>query len=440
MSSAALAPLNSTMIAVALPEMGQDLGVSSTFLRHGLVTSYLLTGIVLQSLGGKLADRIGYGRALRAGQLVFAAAALVGFSWPAAAPLVAARASMAAAGAVIVPSAVALLRNELPPERRSRAFGVFGAVMGLSAALGPQLGGLLVEAFGWRSIFIINVPWLAVSAGVGFAAHPSARGAVPTGAPFDFVGSLLLGTSLSAVVVGSSSPSLHAWMLLGAAGLVAFALWERRAPDPVIDLRLFSRRVFSAGSLIIALHNLAMYSLLFELPHVSARLFGATRESVGGVLSVMMFSMVVAAPIAGRLAEHWGVRTIALLGCGASAAGVLALGVLPFERLWDAMPGLLIMGLGLGLSSAPTQAAAMSTVPREQSGMAAGLTSTLRYLGGIVGLAVLGVLQTDRPEPHLALAEHRAALWFFGGALLLAATCSWALPRHLRDVHAGAAR
>src|SRR5688572_20836924 len=129
-SSAALAPLNSTMIAVALPEMGHDLGIASATLRHGLVTSYLLTGIVLQSLGGKLADRIGYGRALRLGQFVFALAGLLGFLWPSALPLVLARVAMAAAGAIIVPSAVALLRNQLPPERRGRAFGVFGAVMG----------------------------------------------------------------------------------------------------------------------------------------------------------------------------------------------------------------------------------------------------------------------------------------------------------------------
>jgi MFS family permease len=430
-SSAALAPLNSTMIAVALPEMGRDLAVGSALLRHGLVTSYLLTGIVLQSLGGKLADRIGYGRALRLGQLVFAAAGLLGFLWPAAGALVLARVTMAAAGAVVVPSAMALLRNQLPPERRGRAFGAFGAVMGCSAALGPKLGAMLTEHFGWRSIFIINVPWLALSAGVALLAPAEARKEPVAGerqARFDFIGSLLLGLSLGAIVTGSVAPETRVLMLVGALGLGGFALWERRVADPVIDLGLFSRRVFCAGALLIALHNLAMYSLLFELPQVSSRLFGSSRESVGSVLSAMMLSMVVTAPIAGRLSERFGARALALGGCLAGALGVLLLGVLPFAQLSAALPGLVLLGLGLGLASAPAQASAMSAVPRAQSGMAAGLTSTLRYLGGIAGLAILGALQTDRQDPVLILSEHHAALWVFGIALLAAAACAWFLP------------
>jgi MFS family permease len=436
-SSAALAPLNSTMIAVALPEMGRDLQVSSALLRHGLVTSYLLTGIVLQSLGGKLADRIGYGRALRLGQLVFAAAGLLGFVWPATGALVLARVTMAAAGAVVVPSAIALLRNRLPPERRGRAFGAFGAVMGCSAALGPKLGAMLTEHFGWRSIFIINVPWLALSAGVALLAPAEAQrepAAAERPARFDFIGSLLLGASLAAIVTGSLAPELRLWMLVGGVGLGGFGLWERRVADPVIDLGLFSRRVFCAGALIIALHNLAMYSLLFELPQVSSRMFGSSRESVGSVLSAMMLSMVVTAPIAGRLSDRFGARSLAFAGCVTGALGMLLLGALPFTQLSAALPGLILLGLGLGLASAPAQASAMSAVPRAQSGMAAGLTSTLRYLGGVAGLAILGGLQTDRKEPLLALSEHHAALWVFGLALLAAAACAWFLPtRNLAD-------
>lgn len=432
MSSAALAPLNSTMIAVALPEMGRDLAMGSALLRHGLVTSYLLTGIVLQSLGGKLADRIGYARALRLGQLTFAAAALIGFAWPAAGALVLARVAMAAAGAVIVPSAISLLRNELPPQQRGRAFGMFGAVMGCSAALGPQLGGLLTQHFGWRAIFIINVPWLALSTGAALMGPPLRRElATEPPAPFDFVGSLLLGISLGAIVLGSVAPELSGLMLAGALGLGGFVFWERRVSDPVIDVSLFGRSVFCAGALMIALHNLAMYSLLFELPQVSARLFGASRESVGSVLSAMMLSMVVASPVAGRLADRFGPRAVGAAGCLAALLGVLLLRILPFAQLSAALPGLILLGLGLGLSSAPAQASAMSAVPRAQSGMAAGLTSTLRYLGGIIGLALLGALQTDVAAPAIALGEHHSALWLFGSALLAATLCSFLLPARM---------
>ncbi len=431
-SSAGLAPLNSTMIAVALPEMGRDLVLGSAVLRHGLVTSYLLTGIVLQSLGGKFADRIGYGRALRLGQLGFAAAALLGFAWPEAIPLMLSRVSMAAAGAVMVPSAVALLRSQLPAERRGRAFGVFGAVMACSAALGPKLGAVLAAEFGWRSIFLVNVPWLACSLAVALGAPheplPEARREGGFFARFDFAGSLLLALSLAAIVVGSLGAGLHLWMLAGAAGLIAFALWERRATDPVIDLKLFALRTFSAGALVIALHNLAMYSLLFELPQIAARLFGTSREGVGSVLSAMMLSMVVAAPLAGRLSERVGARSLTVGGSLLGLLGVIGLGLLPFTRLTEALPGLILLGLGLGVASAPAQSAAMSAVPREQSGMAAGLTSTLRYLGGIAGLAALGLLQTDGQEPAIVVAEHHAALWVFGAALAVSAACAWRLP------------
>ncbi|HKO93707.1 MAG TPA: MFS transporter [Polyangiaceae bacterium] len=432
--SAALAPLNSTMIAVALPEMASDLGQSSALVRHGLVTSYLLVGIVLQSLGGKLADRIGYRRALRLGQGIFVIGSLLGFALPQFIPLALARMIMAAAGAVVVPSAVALLRNELPPERRGRAFGVFGAVMSMSAAIGPKLGSLIAGHLGWRTIFLVNLPWLAACVVLAlFAATPGSEaakaGARAERAGFDFVGSVLIGVSLAAVVVGSQAAPYRWLLLLGLCGLVAFGFWEGRVKDPVIDLSLFARPAFSAGAFVIALHNLAMYSLLFELPQVAGRLFNAGPESIGGVLSVMMVSMVLAAPIAGRLSERHGARPITLGGCLAGVAGVLALALSPFASLGAALPGLVLLGIGLGLASAPAQAAAMSAVPREQSGMAAGLTSTLRYLGGIVGLAILGWLLGDQLEPAVVLHQHHQALWVFGISLSAAAVCALGLPK-----------
>lgn len=430
--SAALAPLNSTMVAVALPQMSHELSVGSGLLRHGLVTSYLLSGIVLQSLGGKLADRVGYRRALGYGQLVFAAAALLGFFLPVFGALCLARVTMAAAGAIIVPSAIALLRNELPPERRGRAFGAFGAVMATSAALGPQLGALLAGYWGWSSIFLVNVPWLALCAIPAWlgrrapAAQPSAR---PS--RFDLVGSLLLGASLSALVIGSQAAALRLLMLAGGLGLVAFALWERRTKEPLIDLALFTRPALSAGGLIIALHNLVMYSLLFELPQVTGRLFSGGPEAIGSALSMMMVSMVVAAPIAGRLSDRVGARVMTLAGCLAGLCGVIALGVVPLSTVPATLPGLILLGLGLGLGSAPAQAAAMSAVPREQSGMAAGLTSTLRYIGGITGLAVLGALLGEQRDAATVLSQHHAALWVFGAALVATALCALALPRRL---------
>ncbi|XYH97375.1 MFS transporter [Sorangium sp. So ce1128] len=441
--SASLAPLNSTMVAVALPEMGRVLQAGSGELRQGLVSSYLLTNIVLQSPGGKLGDRLGHRRALTLGQLIFAAGAALAYVWPVLPVLTASRVVMAAGAAILAPSATAMLRTELPPEVRGRAFGAFGAMMGLAAGTGPKVGALLVGHFGWTSIFLANVPVLLVSVAlargargarapapaVAVAATPAAVAvlAAPP-ARFDIVGSALLGASLMGIVLGLENAHLRWAAALGALGLVPFVLWERRVADPVIDFSLFRRRTFMGGSLIIAIQNFAMYSVLFELPQVGVRLFDVGTRDVGNTLVAMMAMMVVASPLAGRASERFGARAVALIGCSLALAGMVLLAARPLGAITDAVPALLALGAGLGLTSAPSQAAAMSDVPRDRSGMAAGLTSTMRYLGGIAGLTVLGLVLTETREHEVVMREHTTAIAVFCAALLLTIGCALTLP------------
>src|SRR5688500_8834370 len=164
--AATLMPLNSTMVAVALPDISDEFARDPALVTQGLFTSYLIASVVLQSPAGKLGDRVGHVRMVVAGQALVAAGALLGYLAPELWVLIVARVTMAAGGAALVPSAVALLRHDLPAERRGRAFGAFGGMMALSAALGPVVGGELVEAFGWRSLFAMNLPILAVSVGL----------------------------------------------------------------------------------------------------------------------------------------------------------------------------------------------------------------------------------------------------------------------------------
>jgi EmrB/QacA subfamily drug resistance transporter len=426
--SAALAPLNSTMVAVALPEMSRTLHADSGVLRQALVTSYLLTNIVLQSPGGKLGDRLGHRRALGLGQLLLAAGAMLAWLWPVLPSLAVARIVMAIGGAILVPSATALLRTELPPEMRGRAFGTFGAVMGISAGIGPTLGAALVGRFGWTSIFLANVPVLLLSAALAhLGPRPATRAAVAH-PRFDVVGSLLLGASLLGIALGLEHASLRWAAALGVVGLALFALWERRAADPVVDFSLFRRRAFVGGSLIIAIQNFAMYSLLFELPQVAGRLFHVSPRSVGSTLLAMMGPMVIFAPLAGRASDRFGPRAVALLGCSLALVGMAVLAARPLNAITDAIPALVLLGAGLGLTSAPSQSAAMSDVPREKSGMAAGLTSTLRYIGGIAGLTVLGLVLTDSPAADVVAREHTTAISLFCGALVLTLGCATMLP------------
>ncbi|MDC3957054.1 MFS transporter [Polyangium jinanense] len=432
--SASLAPLNSTMVAVALPEMSRDLHAESSVLRQGLVSSYLLTNIVLQSPGGKLGDRLGYRRAIALGQVLFALGAALAYVWPRLPGLTAARILMAAGGAILAPSAFALLRTELPAEVRGRAFGTLGAILGLSAGLGPKIGALLVTHFGWTSIFLANVPVLLVSAAVlHLGASATSRPNEPAVARprFDLLGSVLLGASLLGLVIGLENKDLRWAAALGVLGFVPFALWERRAADPIIDFSLFRRRTFVAGSLLIAIQNFAMYSTLFELPQVAGRLFGAGPRDVGNTLVTMMAMMIVASPVAGRASERFGARAVALAGSALALGGMVLLVLLPFHSVTDAVPALGLLGLGLGLTSAPSQASSMNDVPREKSGMAAGLTSTMRYLGGIAGLTVLGLVLTESKVPEIARHEHATSIVIFCVSLVVTLGCALLLPGRL---------
>ncbi|MFE8603577.1 MFS transporter [Archangium violaceum] len=425
----ALVPLNSTMIAVALPTIGRDLGAGPDTLSQWLVTSYLLVGIVLQSPGGKLGDLWGHHRVLRVGQALFALGAVTGFLARHVALLALARVLMATAGAVIGPSAMALLRNGLPAHRRARAFGLFGAIMSLAAAAGPMLGGELVARMGWSFIFMVNVPVICLALLMGHGEVPAEP--VPAQRPaFDVLGSVLLGTGLALLVVGGKSQG--AWMVgllaAGAGVLVLMYRWERRQRHPVIDFQLFGSRAFTAGSSILALQNLAMYGLLFQLPYLFAQRFGEDTGRTGRTMLAMMSMMVIGTPLGGRLSEQLGARVTSVTGALLALAGVGLLGMSTLDGPGEAILPLMLLGFGLALATAPSQAAAMGAVDKARSGMAAGAMSTIRYLGGVAGIAVLGGVLA-KGGAAATLEQHRAAMAVFGGALAVSAFAALALPR-----------
>ena len=422
MLSAALMPLNSTMIAVALPEISVDFARDPAVVTQSLVTSYLIAAVVLQSPAGAIGDRIGHFRMLVIGQCLVAAGALLGYLAPSLWLLAAARVLMAAGGAVLVPATVALLRRDVPPERRGRAFGAFGAVMALAAATGPVVGGELVEAFEWPSVFAANLPVLAVSAALSVLAEPGRRepaGARP--ARFDWLGSALLTVGLSAVVVGlrPEGGPVSIPLAVGAGLLVMFTLWEGRARDPVVAFSLFRSVPFSAGTMLIAVQNLVMYSLLFEIPLVAAALFGLDARETGRLLVSLMLAMVATSPLAGHLTDRLGARAIAIAGSLVALLGIAWIARVDLVAPEQLVPPLALVGVGLGLATPAAQSASIAAVPAERAGMAAGVASTMRYLGGIAGIAVLGlVLDVSRPRPEVVL-EHRYLMAVFAGALVV---------------------
>lgn len=429
--ASSLLPLNSTMIAVALPEIAREFGHSPGTAAQAVVASYLVAAIVLQSPGGKLGDRLGHWRMLALGQVLTACGAVLGMFAGTLAVLAVARVMMAAGGAATVPATVALLRIELPEERRGRAFGTFGAVMSLAAGIGPLVGGELVRAFGWPSIFAVNLPVIGVAALLAATARPGGRPEPRARTRFDVLGTALLTAALTAFVLGLESGGTAGAVLLGACVvlLVPFVWWERRVADPVVAFALFTSAPFTAGTLLVALQNLVMYTLLFELPQVLGAVLAVDAAAVGRLLVSMMGAMIVASLLAGRLVDRIGPRPVAVAG---TIACLGAVALLASDDL--ASPGrlalpLALLGVGVGLATPAAQSASLAAVPGARSGAAAGIASTMRYLGGVVGVALLGRLVHLDGDRAAVLGEHRTVLAVFAAALVAGLACALALPR-----------
>ena len=227
------------------------------------------------------------------------------------------------------------------------------------------------------------------------------------------------------IAVRSSVPLLAG--IVGVLLLIGFGLWERRVAEPVIDFALFRNRVFVAGCSIVALHKLSMYALLFQLPIFFDRVRGVGAAAVGVSLAGLMLAMVVLSPIGGRLSDVVGSRITAGVGSGLTLLGFLMVSDFGALRTpGDAVVALVVMGAGIGLSTAPTQSSTMGAAGRTRSGMAAGVMSTVRYLGGVIGISALGYFLDGAAV--MSIDAHASGRPLFVGALVLSVMVTLLLP------------
>lgn len=430
--SAMLIPLGSTMIAVALPDIGVEFNQAPGLLTQWLVNSYLLIGIAAQSPAGKLGDFWGYKNTLRLGQMIFGMGSLLAVLFPFFGMVVASRLLTALGGAFMVPTVIAVYRIVVPPEKRHRVFGYFGAMMGFAAALGPSLGGVLVHHFGWKSIFLMNLPPLLFSIFLSWNFFREDLHEKPQNRfSFDWPGTLFMAGGLLLLVTGLKG---RAELLVPAALLLwLFIWWEGKTPHPMMNLNLFSRRSFSAGCALVALQNLGMYALLFQLPYLLKLLYQWGPEHSGPFMTSFMVSMMAASALGGRVAEKLGVKTTCVMGSLLSVAGMSSLSFLtPGEDWRKLIVGLILGGVGLGLANGPSQSAAMGSIEKNHSGIASGILSTSRYLGGVVGISILGLLFAS-PESTASLGQYHLAILAFAGSFAIAAGVSFLLPGRLEQ-------
>ncbi|MCC6792632.1 MAG: MFS transporter, partial [Thermomicrobiales bacterium] len=367
---------------------------------------YLVAMAVGQPIGGRLGDLYGRRRVYLIGLVWFGVASAGCAFAPSLPVLILFRTQQALAGALSFPNGSAMVREAVREDRRGSAFGVIGLATGLAAASGPPLGGVLVHVFGWSAIFWANIPVVATALLLGWRSlpRPALRRAGKR-VRFDLAGSGLFAISLGAVITIPAMLKLHQPVLAIAAGLIGvvggglFVGWELRTAAPVVDVRLFTQSQFAASCASIGLSNLVMYTTLLALPLYLEGVRDHSVQVSGLVLAALSAFAAFWGPIGGRWTDRTGRRLPAVAGAVALLAGsaLLAL-VVGGTSVAPVAVALAVMGIGIGVSGAPVQTAAMEAAPRERTGSAAGIFSTSRYLGSVIGSSVLAIVFVHRPR------------------------------------------
>ena len=402
-----LAPLNSTMLAVALPDLRRDFGVGYAEIAW-LVSAYLIAMAVAQPLGGRLGDQLGRARVFRTGLVLFLALSLAAAASPDYLLLIFFRTGQALVGAAVIPNGFAMLRESVPLNRLGRSSGLTGSAISAAAAGGPLLGAALLALGSWRLLFLMNIP-LVLAALVALylldytSARPHERPSLDWLGALAFAGVLALVTVLLNAFRGEASA-----LVLGiaiAAFLVFLVLFVQRqfsATTPIAEWRLFRIRSYAGATGYILLSNLVMYTTILAVPFFVEEVQGKSSATAVTLLGAVSLPVVFIAPIGGRISDSVGRRAPVVIGSVLMVAGVTALlfGINPDVSYLFLALVLALLGVGLGLSTGPASAAAIESTPRELAGAAAGTNSMMRYVGSIIGAGVLGsVLNTNAAAP-----------------------------------------
>lgn len=389
-----------TILNVALTTLSEDLDAGTRSLQW-IVDAYLLVFAALLLPAGLLGDRFGRKRLLLAGLAVFGAASLAGAFADGTAGVIAARAFMGLGAAIVTPLSMSMLPAVFPPEERTRAVAIWSASTALGLPLGPLLGGWLLENFWWGSIFLINVPVVAVG-GVAIALLlPETRD--PAAPRVDVPGALLSMGGLVALVFGVIEAPVHGWgdpLVLGSLALAAvlltgFAFWEGRAREPVIDLRLLRDARFGWALVAAVAANMVMGGVLFVLPQFLQAVQGNDAFGTGLRLVPLLLGLLAGGLATDRIAPRTGHKPVIVAGTAVLAAG-LAWGARTdagagYATVW---PWLAVVGAGLGLALIPAMDALLSALPAHRAGRGSGLVQTLRQTGATLGVAGLGSLSS----------------------------------------------
>jgi EmrB/QacA subfamily drug resistance transporter len=389
--------LDSTIVNVALPDIGRTFRAPVSGLQW-TIDAYTLVLAALLMLSGSTADRLGRRRVFQIGLALFTIGSLLCSLAPGLGWLIAFRMLQAVGGSMLNPVAMSIITNTFTkPAERARAIGVWGGVFGLSMAMGPVVGGALVDSVGWRGVFWVNIP-VGIAAILFTALFVPESKAARARRP-DPIGQILiiamLGSLTYGIIEGPSygwgSARILAFFAVTVIAVIAFLLYEPRRADPLVDIRFFRSLPFSGATLTAVSAMSALGGFLFLITLYLQDVRGYRPLIAGLFLLPMAAAMAVSAPLAGRMLARSGARAPLLI----AGAGIAAGGILLTQLTNSSAPGYLVLaflvfGIGIGFVNAPITNSAVSGMPRSQAGVASGIASTSRQVGSSVGVAVMG--------------------------------------------------
>jgi EmrB/QacA subfamily drug resistance transporter len=417
--------LDVAVVNVALPAIRRDLG-GGLSAQQWIVDAYLLALGSLMLTAGSLSDLFGRKRVFAAGLIGFAAASLLCAIAPGVKVLIAARALQGAAGALLVPSSLALIIAYFHDTAQGAAIGTWTAWTGISFVVGPLLGGVLVDAGSWRSIFAINLLPVGATLAVLARMPPEAQGQAQ--AAVDWLGAILCAAGLGGVIFALIELPTHGWRspeIVGslAGGTLAvgvFVVHERRTRHPMLDLGLFRQRNFAVGNLATAVLYAGLTASTFTvtvfLQHVAR--YGATAAGLAMLpVTLLMFTL---SPLFGRLATKHGPRLFMGAGPMVAACGfaLLSAATVPVAYASAFLPGVLVLGLGLAMTVAPLTAAVLGDVDERRAGVASAINNAVARVAGLLAVAAIGLFGDASPR------SFRRSLWAMAVLLLLGGVIS----------------
>lgn len=390
--------LDNTILNVALPTLQDEFGASPPKLQW-MVDSYLLVFAGLLLVFGTLGDRLGRKLALQAGISIFGLASLGALVAGSADQVIAVRALMGVGAALIMPATLSIIANVFSGEERGRAIAIWAALAAVGIGLGPLIGGLLLEWFDWSAVFLVNVPFAAAALLLGLRYVPESRD--PSPGSFDVAGAVLSTAGFSGLIYAIIEAPAQGWLsavvlaTLGASAvlLASFLWWERRTPEPMLDLCFFRSARFSVGTLAVSVAFFALLGGIFALTQYLQFAHGFSAVEAGAIMSPMALGLMLGAGSSGKAVARLGAARVVAAGL-AGAAILLALPV-----LWSPDTGALALvgwffglTLSLGWVMAPATEAVVGAVPAAKSGVASATNTVARMVAGALGVAVIGSL------------------------------------------------